>query len=82
MCVNVNALPFKDREFTGKVVEIVNGDALMVKAGGKFRKIFLASIRLAFKIVQRKLLKLYFKEQPPFFILHIFSKLDLMHCAQ
>merc|ERR1719374_389598 len=35
----------KDREFTGKVVEIVNGDALMVKAGGKFRKIFLASIR-------------------------------------
>ena len=51
MCVNVNALPFKDREFTGKVVEIVNGDALMVKAGGKFRKIFLASIRLVFKIV-------------------------------
>jgi len=35
----------KDREFTGKVCEIVNGDALMIKAGGKFRKIFLASIR-------------------------------------
>ena len=36
---------FQDREFTGKVCEIVNGDALMIKAGGKFRKIFLASIR-------------------------------------
>jgi len=35
----------KDREFTGKVVEIVNGDALMVKAGKVVKKIFLASIR-------------------------------------
>jgi len=35
----------KDREFTGKVVEVVNGDALMVKAGKAFKKIHLASIR-------------------------------------
>jgi len=35
----------KDREFHGKVVEIVNGDALMVKAGKTVRKIHLASIR-------------------------------------
>merc|ERR1719166_519298 len=35
----------KDREFTGKVVEVVNGDALMVKAGKVFKKIHLASIR-------------------------------------
>ena len=30
-----NTLSDKEREFTGKVVEIVNGDALMVKSGGK-----------------------------------------------
>ena len=35
----------QDREFTGKVVEIINGDALMVKAGKAFKKIHLASIR-------------------------------------
>jgi len=35
----------KDREFTGKVVEIVNGDALIVKVGKDFKKIFLASIK-------------------------------------
>jgi staphylococcal nuclease domain-containing protein 1 len=35
----------KDREFTGKVVEIVNGDALQVKVGKVVRKIHLASIR-------------------------------------
>ncbi|XP_023328486.1 staphylococcal nuclease domain-containing protein 1 [Eurytemora carolleeae] len=35
----------KDREFTGKVLEIVNGDALMVKVGKVVRKIHLASIR-------------------------------------
>ena len=34
-----------DKEFNGKVVEIVNGDALMVKTGKSFRKIHLASIR-------------------------------------
>merc|ERR1719219_3178343 len=35
----------KDKEFHGKVVEVVNGDALMVKAGKIVRKIYLASIR-------------------------------------
>jgi len=40
-----NTLSDKEREFTGKVVEVVNGDALMVKAGGKVRKLHLASIR-------------------------------------
>ena len=34
-----------DKEFNGKVVEIVNGDALVVKTGKVFRKLFLASIR-------------------------------------
>merc|ERR1719232_1106748 len=34
-----------DKEFNGKVVEIVNGDALMVKTGKAVRKLFLASIR-------------------------------------
>lgn len=41
----VSTLSEKDREFTGKVVEIVNGDAIMVKTGKAFKKIFLASIR-------------------------------------
>ena len=40
-----STLSDKEREFTGKVVEVVNGDALMVKAGGKVRKLHLASIR-------------------------------------
>eukprot|EP00092_Neocalanus_flemingeri_P012907 GFUD01013906.1.p1 GENE.GFUD01013906.1~~GFUD01013906.1.p1 ORF type:complete len:911 (-),score=260.11 GFUD01013906.1:493-3225(-) len=35
----------KDKEFNAKVVEVVNGDALMVKAGKTVRKIYLASIR-------------------------------------
>jgi len=35
----------KDREFTGKVVEVVNGDALVVKVGKTFKKIHIASIR-------------------------------------
>jgi len=35
----------KDREMTGKVVEVVNGDALMVKAGKVVKKVHLASIR-------------------------------------
>ena len=34
-----------DKEFNGKVVEIVNGDALVVKSAKNFRKIFLSSIR-------------------------------------
>ncbi|XP_014370045.2 staphylococcal nuclease domain-containing protein 1 [Papilio machaon] len=36
----------KDKEFTGVVLEIVNGDALMIKlSNGTYKKIFLASIR-------------------------------------
>ena len=36
----------RDKEFTGKVVEIVNGDAIMVKKNKtETKKIFLASIR-------------------------------------
>ncbi|XP_056013676.1 staphylococcal nuclease domain-containing protein 1-like isoform X1 [Ostrea edulis] len=36
----------KDKAFTGKVVEVVNGDALVVKtADNKFKKVFLASVR-------------------------------------
>lgn len=35
----------KDKEFNGKVVEIVNGDALIVKTGKVVRKLHLASIR-------------------------------------
>jgi len=35
----------KDKEFTGKVVEICNGDALMVKSGKMVRKLHLASIK-------------------------------------
>ena len=31
--------------FAVEVVEVVNGDALMVKAGGTVRKLYLASIR-------------------------------------
>ena len=34
-----------DKEFNGKVVEVVNGDALVVKAQKSFRKIHLSSIR-------------------------------------
>lgn len=35
----------KDKQYSAKVLEIVNGDALMVKVGESARKIFLASIR-------------------------------------
>jgi len=35
----------KDKEFNGKVVEVVNGDALMVKTGKTLRKLHLASIK-------------------------------------
>jgi len=40
-----NPLTDKEREYTGKVMEVVNGDALMVKAGGKVKKLHLSSIR-------------------------------------
>ncbi|KAK8384015.1 hypothetical protein O3P69_016033 [Scylla paramamosain] len=40
------SLAEKDKEFTGKVVEVVNGDALVVKRqDGTNKKIFLSSIR-------------------------------------
>lgn len=36
----------KEKEFQGKVVEVINADAMMVKVGdGPPKKIFLASIR-------------------------------------
>jgi len=36
----------KEKEYTATVVEVVNGDALMVKtADGTVKKVFLASIR-------------------------------------
>ncbi|KAL3210473.1 hypothetical protein MRX96_008717 [Rhipicephalus microplus] len=35
----------KEQRFEGKVVEIVNADALVVKVGNEMRKIFLSSIR-------------------------------------
>ncbi|RUS90599.1 hypothetical protein EGW08_001596 [Elysia chlorotica] len=35
----------KDKTFSGKVVEIVNGDAMVIKTETSFKKIFLASIR-------------------------------------
>lgn len=36
----------KDKEYTATVIEIVNGDALMVRtADGTVKKVFLASIR-------------------------------------
>merc|ERR1739846_162140 len=39
-------LSARDKEFTGKVVEIVNGDAIMVKKNKtEVKKVFLASIR-------------------------------------
>merc|ERR550519_2208659 len=40
-----SAMNPKDRDFNGKVVEIVNGDALMVKTGKVVKKVHLASIR-------------------------------------
>lgn len=36
----------KDKEFQGKVVEVINADAMNIKlADGSIKKIFLASIR-------------------------------------
>lgn len=41
-----SSIDIKDKAFSGKVVEVVNGDGLVVKlAEGTFKKIFLASIR-------------------------------------
>lgn len=40
-----STLSDKDRSLTGKVVEIVNGDALVVKVGNTYKKIHLASIK-------------------------------------
>ena len=43
---NSPVISARDKEFTGKVVEIVNGDAIMVKKNKtEVKKIFLASIR-------------------------------------
>lgn len=43
---NAPIIPNKDKEFSGTVVEVVNGDALMVKMqSGLVKKIFLSSIR-------------------------------------
>ena len=39
------ALSAKDKEFNGKVIEIVNGDALVVKKGKENKKVHLSSIR-------------------------------------
>jgi len=41
----VSNISEKDREFSGKVVEVVNGDALVVKNSKGFKKIHIASIR-------------------------------------
>ncbi|XP_063402953.1 staphylococcal nuclease domain-containing protein 1-like [Mytilus trossulus] len=41
-----SSIDIKDKAFQGKVVEIVNGDALVVKMGdGKSKKVFLSSVR-------------------------------------
>ncbi|XP_069102098.1 staphylococcal nuclease domain-containing protein 1-like [Argopecten irradians] len=39
------SIDLKDQNFSGKVVEVVNGDALNVKTGDTIKKVFLASIR-------------------------------------
>eukprot|EP00731_Ephydatia_muelleri_P029856 Em0021g379a len=42
----VQSIPIKSKNFIGKVVEVVNADALVVKLGdGTFQKIFLSSLR-------------------------------------
>ena len=38
-------LSIKEKEFNGKVVEVVNGDAIMVKVGQEVKKIFFSSLR-------------------------------------
>lgn len=43
---NAPQIPQKEKDLSGIVVEIVNGDALMVKIpNGQIKKVFLASIR-------------------------------------
>lgn len=45
-CSSTSQLADKDKEFTGKVVEVVNGDALVVRRQDNTnKKIFLSSIR-------------------------------------
>lgn len=42
----VHQISGKEKEFTGTVMEVVNGDALMIKLpSGQIKKVFLASIR-------------------------------------
>jgi len=45
--VSTSTISIKDKEFTGKVTEIVNGDAFMVKPAGsnEAKKIFFSSLR-------------------------------------
>ncbi|XP_066928022.1 staphylococcal nuclease domain-containing protein 1-like [Clytia hemisphaerica] len=38
-------LSIKEKDFNGKVVEVVNGDAIMVKVGQDVKKIFFSSLR-------------------------------------
>ncbi|KAK3097810.1 hypothetical protein FSP39_013410 [Pinctada imbricata] len=41
-----STIDVKDKNFSGKVVEVINGDALTIKTSdGKSRKVFLASVR-------------------------------------
>ena len=46
VCIFTLKVNVKDKQFSGKVVEIVNADALNIKLNdGSIKKIFLASIR-------------------------------------
>ncbi|CAL1537379.1 unnamed protein product [Lymnaea stagnalis] len=40
-----SSINIKDKSFSGKVVEVVNGDGLVIKLENSFKKVFLASIR-------------------------------------
>lgn len=43
---NAQQITGKEKEFTGTVVEVINGDALNIKlANGQIKKVFLSSIR-------------------------------------
>ena len=39
------SIPEDEREFTGKVIQIINSDSLSVDTGSGMKKIFLSSIR-------------------------------------
>ena len=39
------SIPEDEREFTGKVIQIINSDSLSVDTGNGMKKIFLSSIR-------------------------------------